>query len=68
MKVLLVLEPIILLGLVVYGWGPDCRTWVPCRTRSGHWWVRDVVLGAALGVPEARAAHEVRTRCRFDSS
>jgi len=55
MKVLLVVELLILLILVVYGWGPDFQTWARRRKRHSR---RGLGVGAGvpLLVPSLRVA------------
>ena len=61
MKVLLVLELLLLLGLVLYGWGPDFRTWCPGGRGVGSG-------GFATGVSGAATVLDRRQRRRWDLS
>jgi hypothetical protein len=56
MKAYLVVELIVLTFLVVYGWGPDFRTWTRRRKQRKRRPVSGVGLGAPFVVPEQRAA------------
>ena len=56
MKVLLVVELLILLILVVYGWGPGFQTWARRRKRHIRRRARGVGAGVPLLVPSLRVA------------